>query len=35
MGEEKKKKSYGLMMWSMFGSKHDELTIQREEEAVQ
>jgi acetyl esterase/lipase len=35
MGEEKKKKSYGLMMWSMFGSKHDEHTIQREEEAVQ
>jgi acetyl esterase/lipase len=35
MGEEKKKKSYGLMMWSMFGSKHDEHTIQREESAVQ
>ena len=32
MGEEKrKKKSYGLMMWSMFGSKHDEHTIQRED----
>ncbi len=31
-GEEKgKKKSYGLMLWSMFGSKHDEHTIQREE----
>ena len=30
-GEEKrKKKSYGLMLWSMFGSKHDEHTIQRE-----
>jgi acetyl esterase/lipase len=35
MGEEKKKKSYGLMMWSMFGSKHDEHTLQREESAVQ
>ena len=32
MGEEKrKKKSYGLMMWSMFGSKHDEHTIERED----
>lgn len=32
LGEEKKKKkSYGLMLWSMFGSKHDEHTIQREE----
>lgn len=31
-GEEKKKKtSYGLMMWSMFGSKHDENAIRREE----
>ena len=35
MGEEKKKKSYGLMMWSMFGSKHDEHTIQREESIIQ
>jgi hypothetical protein len=35
MGEERKKKSYGLMMWSMFGSKHDEHTIQREENIIQ
>ena len=36
MGEEKRrKKSYGLMMWSMFGSKHDEHTIQREEDVAQ
>jgi acetyl esterase/lipase len=35
MGEERKKKSYGLMMWSMFGSKHDEHTIQREESIIQ
>ena len=35
MGEEKKRRSYGLMMWSMFGSKHDEHAIQREKSAVQ
>jgi len=35
MGEERRKKSYGLMMWSMFGSKHDEHTIQREESIIQ
>ena len=29
---KKQKKSYGLMLWSMFGSKHDEHTIEREEE---
>jgi acetyl esterase/lipase len=33
--EQRKKKSYGLMMWSMFGSKHDEHTIQREESIIQ
>jgi acetyl esterase/lipase len=35
IGEERKKKSYGLMMWSMFGSKHDQHTIQREESIIQ
>lgn len=32
---KKKHKSYGLMMWSMWGSKHDEETLKREEEAEQ
>lgn len=31
--EEKPKRSYGLGMWSMWGSKHDEQTIKNEEEA--
>ncbi|KIV92176.1 hypothetical protein PV10_06636 [Exophiala mesophila] len=31
----KKRKSYGLAMWSMWGSKHDEATLKREEEAVE
>lgn len=30
---EKKKKSYGLAMWSMWGSKHDEHALKREEVA--
>ncbi|KAJ9613931.1 hypothetical protein H2200_002067 [Cladophialophora chaetospira] len=32
---KKKKKSYGLAMWSMWGSKHDESTLKREEEATE
>ncbi|OAP62012.1 hypothetical protein AYL99_04215 [Fonsecaea erecta] len=32
---KKKRKSYGLAMWSMWGSKHDESVLKREEEAVQ
>lgn len=32
---KKKRKSYGLAMWSMWGSKHDETTLKREEEAVE
>ncbi|KIX03731.1 uncharacterized protein Z518_07284 [Rhinocladiella mackenziei CBS 650.93] len=32
---KKKRKSYGLAMWSMWGSKHDESTLKREEEAVE
>ncbi|CAD6563544.1 MAG: hypothetical protein ASARMPRED_000033 [Alectoria sarmentosa] len=31
--EEKKKKSWGMSMWSLWGSSHDENTIQREEKA--
>ncbi|ETI19367.1 hypothetical protein G647_09199 [Cladophialophora carrionii CBS 160.54] len=31
----KKRKSYGLAMWSGWGSKHDESTLKREEEAVE
>ncbi|EXJ53922.1 esterase/lipase [Cladophialophora yegresii CBS 114405] len=31
----KKRKSYGLAMWSGWGSKHDETTLKREEEAVE
>lgn len=31
----KKRKSHGLAMWSMWGSKHDEATLKREEEAVE
>ncbi|KAI1758072.1 alpha/beta-hydrolase [Xylaria castorea] len=30
---KKKKKSMGLALWSLWGSKHDEMTVQREEEA--
>lgn len=28
-----KRKSVGLALWSLWGSKHDEMTVQREEEA--
>lgn len=31
--EEKKKKSMGMSMWSLWGSKHDEMTIEREKQA--
>lgn len=31
--EEKKKKSWGMSMWSLWGSSHDENTIQREKKA--
>lgn len=31
--EQKKTRSYGLSMWSMWGSKHDEKTMKNEEEA--
>ncbi|KPI45982.1 AB hydrolase superfamily protein C4A8.06c [Cyphellophora attinorum] len=30
--EKKQRKSYGLAMWSMWGSKHDEMTIKREKD---
>ena len=33
--EKRKKKSWGLMLWSLWGSKHDESTIRREEEMMQ
>ncbi len=33
--ERKKKKSWGMMLWSLWGSKHDESTIRREEEMIQ
>lgn len=32
--EKKKKKSWGMTLWSLWGSKHDESTIKREEEMV-
>ncbi|TGJ88532.1 hypothetical protein E0Z10_g230 [Xylaria hypoxylon] len=33
LAEKKKRKSMGLSLWSLWGSKHDEMTMQREEEA--
>ncbi|KAG6323540.1 hypothetical protein E4U22_005867 [Claviceps purpurea] len=33
VAEKKKSKSIGLAMWSLWGSKHDELTVEREKEA--
>ncbi|KAF2438126.1 alpha/beta-hydrolase [Karstenula rhodostoma CBS 690.94] len=33
--EKKAKKSWGMAMWSLWGSKHDEATIGREEKADQ
>jgi acetyl esterase/lipase len=32
---KKKRKSYGLAMWSGWGSRHDESTLKREEHAVE
>ncbi|KIW99153.1 uncharacterized protein Z519_00816 [Cladophialophora bantiana CBS 173.52] len=32
---KKKSKSYGLAMWSMWGSKHDEYALKREKEAAE
>jgi acetyl esterase/lipase len=31
---KRRKKSWGMMLWSLWGSKHDESTIKREEELV-
>jgi hypothetical protein len=31
--EKKKERSWGMSLWSLWGSKHDEQTMQREEEA--
>ncbi|KAJ4205583.1 hypothetical protein NW767_003647 [Fusarium falciforme] len=31
--EGKKQKSWGLAMWSLWGSKHDEMTVEREKKA--
>ncbi|KAI2607996.1 alpha/beta-hydrolase [Hypoxylon sp. NC1633] len=33
IAEKKKTKSVGLAMWSLWGSKHDEATVQREHDA--
>lgn len=33
--KKKKSKSIGLALWSLWGSKHDELTVQREKQAEQ
>ncbi|KAJ6787900.1 hypothetical protein PWT90_01883 [Aphanocladium album] len=33
MVETKKKRSFGLSLWSLWGSKHDEETIEREKQA--
>jgi len=33
LAAKKKKKSMGLALWSLWGSKHDESTVQREQEA--
>lgn len=35
MTETKKKRSFGLSLWSLWGSKHDEETLVREKEADQ
>jgi len=31
--EKKKERSWGMSLWSLWGSKHDEQTMQREQEA--
>ncbi|KAI0459231.1 hypothetical protein F5B21DRAFT_343701 [Xylaria acuta] len=33
LADKTKRKSIGLALWSLWGSKHDEMTVQREEEA--
>lgn len=33
--EKKNKKSWGMSLWSLWGSKHDEMTLDREEKADQ
>ncbi|TLS24594.1 hypothetical protein PpBr36_08142 [Pyricularia pennisetigena] len=33
LSEKKKTRSMGLSLWSLWGSKHDELTVNREEQA--
>lgn len=33
LDKKRKAKSYGLSLWSLWGSKHDEMTTQREEKA--
>lgn len=33
VGEKKKTRSMGLSLWSLWGSKHDEMTVVREEQA--
>lgn len=35
MKEKKKTKSYGMSLWSLWGSKHDEMTVERERVADQ
>ncbi|KAH7185438.1 uncharacterized protein B0J16DRAFT_267028 [Fusarium flagelliforme] len=32
-GSKKQQKSWGLAMWSLWGSKHDEMTVEREKKA--
>ncbi|PNP82404.1 hypothetical protein FNYG_04113 [Fusarium nygamai] len=33
-GSKKQQKSWGLAMWSLWGSKHDEMTVEREKKAA-
>lgn len=33
--EKKRQKSLGLAMWSLWGSKHDEMTVEREQKATE
>lgn len=33
--EKKRQKSLGLAMWSLWGSKHDEMTVEREKKATE
>lgn len=35
MKESKRQKSLGLAMWSLWGSKHDEMTVEREQKATE